>query len=174
MSAEGGNGSTHREVATFSGALGKVGFSGSAAYVETDGFRPENDDYRNFTASLRTDINPIEEGTLRGFFRYTDTEVGLFNSNNFAGVQDPNAYQKADFLLLKGEWEHEPIENFIYRLSGSYVRERSRFFDEPDEFDTFSSVSRFPTEIITSEFQGNYYWRSTHCWFRRPSQGYQS
>jgi len=75
VSAEGGNGSTHREVATFSGALGKVGFSGSAAYIETDGFRPVNDDYRNFTASLRTDIDPIETGTLRGFFRYSDTEI---------------------------------------------------------------------------------------------------
>ncbi len=158
VSAEGGNGSTHREVATFSGLLGKVGVSGSAAYIETEGFRPVNDDYRNFTASLRTDVNLIETGTLRGFFRYADTEIGLFNNNNFANVRDPDAYQKSDFLLLKGEWEHEPIENFIYRLSGSYVRDRLWFFDEPDQFDISSSSSRFPTELTTGEFQGNYYW----------------
>jgi vitamin B12 transporter len=159
VSAEGGNGSTHREVATFSGSLGKMGFSGSAAYVETDGFRPVNDDYRNLTASLRTDITPLEGGTLRGFFRYAGTEVGLFNSNNFASVRDPDAHQKADFLLCKGEWEHEPVENLIYRVSGSYVRDNLRFFDEPDQFDTSSSVSRIPTEITTGEFQGSYYWR---------------
>lgn len=159
VSVEGGNGSTHREVATFSGSQGRVNFSGSAAYIDTDGFRSTNDDYRNFSGSLRADITPIEEGTLRGFLRYTAAEVGLFNNNNFASLPDPDARQKADFLLFKGEWQHEPMENLIYRVSGSYVRDNLRFFDEPDQFDTSPSVSRIPVEIASGEFQGNYYWR---------------
>lgn len=160
VSAEGGNGSTHREVLSVSGSQGIVGFSGAVAYVDAEGFRPFNDGYRNFSTNLRLDVSPMPQGALRGFFRYSGAEIGLFNNKNFLGVPDPNARQLDDFVLVKGEWEHTPTEAFSYRFAGSYVKDNQRFFDEPDQFDSQDfTVSRIPVEIKTGEFQGNYSWR---------------
>jgi vitamin B12 transporter len=160
VSAEGGNGATHREVLSFSGSQGIVGFSGAVASIDTDGFRSFNDGYRNFSTNLRLDVTPIPAGAFRGFFRYTDAKTGLFNNKNYLGVPDLNARQLSNFLLLKGEWEHTLGETFNYRVAGSYVRDNQRFFDEPDRFDEFGSgISRIPVEILTGEMQANYSWR---------------
>jgi vitamin B12 transporter len=160
VSAEGGNGSTHREALSFSGSRGMVGFSGAVAYIDTEGFRPFNDGYRNFSTNLRLDVTPIPQGALRGFFRYTSAEIGLFNNKNYLGVPDPNAHQLDDFVLIKGEWEHAPLNSFTYRVAGAYVKDNQRFFDEPDQFDPQNfTVSRIPVELKTGEFQGNYSWR---------------
>jgi vitamin B12 transporter len=160
VSAEGGNGSTHREVLSFSGGHGIVGFSGSVASIDTDGFRSLNDGYRNFSTNLRLDVTPIPTGAFRGFFRYTDAKTGLYNNKNYLGVPDLNARQLNNSLLLKGEWEHTVGDSFNYRVAGSYVRDNTRFFDEPDRFDEFGSgISRVPTEIFTGEMQANYSWR---------------
>ena len=160
ISAEGGNGATHREVLSFSGSRGIVGFSGAVAYIDAAGFRPFNDGYRNFATNLRLDVSPIPQGVLRGFLRYSGAEIGLFNNKNYLGIPDPNARQLDDFVLLKGEWEHALLNSFSYRLAGAYVRDNQRFFDEPDKFDpTDFTVSRIPIEMKTGEFQGNYSWR---------------
>jgi len=160
VSAEGGNGATHREVLSFSGGHGIVGFSGAVASIDTDGFRRFNDGYRNFSTNLRLDVTPIPTGAFRGFFRYTDAKTGLFNNKNYLGVPDLNARQLSNFLLLKGEWEHTLGDTFNYRVAGSYVRDNQRFFDEPDRFDEFGSgILRIPTEIFTGEMQANYSWR---------------
>jgi vitamin B12 transporter len=160
VSAEGGNGATHREALTFSGEQGIVAFSGAVASIDTDGFRSFNDGYRNFSTNLRLDVTPIPTGAFRGFFRYTDAKAGLFNNKNYLGAPDLNARQLSNFLLLKGEWEHTLGDVFDYRVAGSFVRDNQRFFDEPDRFDEFGSgVSRIPVEIVTGELQANYYWR---------------
>jgi vitamin B12 transporter len=160
VAAEGGNGATHREVLSFSGSQGIVGFSGAVAYVDTAGFRPFNDGYRNFATNLRLDVSPIPQGDLRGFFRYSGAETGLFNNKNYLGIPDPNARQLDDFVLVKGEWEHAPLGSFSYRVAGAYVKDNQRFFDEPDQFDPVGfTVSRIPIEMKTGEFQGNYSWR---------------
>ncbi len=159
ISAEGGNGSTHREALTFSGAHGIASFSGAAAYIDTAGFRKFNDGYHNFSTNLRLDITPISQGSLRGFFRYTSAEIGLVNNKNYLGVLDPNARQLTDFILWKGEWEHTLADVFSYRVAGAYVKDNQRFFDEPDQFDKSFTISRIPVEITTGEFQGNYLWR---------------
>lgn len=160
VSAEGGNGDTHREVLSFSGGHGIVGFSGAVASIDTDGFRRFNDGYRNFSTNLRLDVTPIPTGAFRGFFRYTDAKTGLFNNKNYLGIPDLNARQLSNFLLLKGEWEHMVGDAFNYRVAGSYVRDNQRFFDEPDRFDEFGSgISRIPVEIFTGEMQANYSWR---------------
>ena len=153
--AEGGNGATHREAVSFSGAQGIVGFSGAAAYIDTEGFRKFNDGYRNFSTNLRLDVSPIPKGSLRGFFRYSGAEIGLFNNKNFLGVPDPDARQLEDFVLLKGEWENTLGDNFTYRFAGSYVKDNQRFFDEPDQFDPFGAgISRIPVEIKTEHHHG--------------------
>jgi vitamin B12 transporter len=160
VSAEGGNGATHREVLSFSGSRGVVGFSGAAAYVDAGGFRPFNDGYRNFSTNARLDVSPIPQGALRGFFRYSSAETGLFNNKNYLGVPDPNARQLDDFVLVKGEWEHAPSGAFSYRVAGAYVKDNQRFFDEPDKFDPFGfTIARIPVELKTGEVQGNYSWR---------------
>ncbi|HEU4342468.1 MAG TPA: TonB-dependent receptor plug domain-containing protein, partial [Candidatus Binatia bacterium] len=64
LSAEGGNGSTHRQVLSLRGEAGKLGYSLSAARLESDGFRSINDDYRNLAASSRLDYKFTEDTNL--------------------------------------------------------------------------------------------------------------
>src|SRR5712692_2085108 len=52
LSAQGGNGATHREVLGLSGSSGALSYSLSSSYIGTDGFRV-NDDYRNGAISAR-------------------------------------------------------------------------------------------------------------------------
>jgi len=159
ISSEGGNGSTHREVLSFSGEKGIVAFSGAVASTDTDGFHSFNDGYRNFSTNLRVDVTPIPTGSARAFVRYTDAKIGLFNYKNYLGVPDPNARQLDNFLLVKGEWEQTLGEAFNYRVAGAYVKDNQRFFDEPDRFDEFGSeISRIPMDMVTGEMQANYYW----------------
>ncbi len=161
ISAEGGKGATHRETLSFSGSHGIVGVSGSLASVDTDGFHRFNDGYRNFSTNLRADLDLLPRGAFRNFFRYTDAKIGLFNNKNYLSVPDPNARQLTNSVFWKGEWEHTPFDAFNYRVAGSYVRDNQRFFDEPDQFDSFGSgISRIPIEILTGEFQGNLSWRN--------------
>jgi len=161
VSAEGGKGSTRREVLSFSGSHGIVGVSGAVSSVDTDGFRQFNDGYRNVSTNLRVDVDLLPRGTFRNFFRYTDAKIGLFNDKNFLGVPDLNARQLTNSVFWKGEWEHSPFAAFNYRVAGSYVRDNQRFFDDPDQFDPVGSgVSRIPVETLTGEFQGNLSWRN--------------
>ena len=161
ISAEGGKGNTHREVLSFSGSQGIVGVSGAVSSVDTDGFRQFNDGYRNLSTNLRVDVDLLPRGTFRNFLRYTDAKIGLYNNKNYLGVPDPNARQLTNSVLWKGEWEHRPFAAFDYRVAGSYVKDNQRFFDEPDEFDSFGSgISRIPVETFTGEFQGNLYWQN--------------
>jgi len=158
--SEGGNGATHREVLSFSGSQGIFGFSGALANIDTDGFRSFNDGHRNFTVNARLDAEVLPQGALRGFVRYGDSKIGLFNNKNYLGIPDPNARQLENFVLLKGEWEQTMGSSFNYRVAGSYVKDTQRFFDEPDQFDPFGSgVSRIPYELKTGEVQANYSWR---------------
>lgn len=160
ISSEGGNGGTSREVLSFSGSQGIVGFSGAVANIDTSGFRLFNDGHRNFTTNLRLDMNLLPQGVLRGFFRYGDAKVGLFNNKNYLGLPDPNARQLENFVLAKGEWEQTIGDSFNYRIAGAYVKDNQRFFDEPDQFDPFGSgISRIPVELKTGEAQANYSWR---------------
>lgn len=160
VSAEGGKGSTHRETLSFSGSHGIVGVSGGVSSVDTDGFRPVNDGYRNFSTNLRVDVDVLPHGTFRHFFRYTDAKIGLFNNKNYLSVPDLNARQLTNSGFWKGEWEHTLLDAFNYRFAGSYVRDNQRFLDEPDRFDSSSGISRIPVETFTGEFQGNLYWRN--------------
>lgn len=160
LSSEGGNGATHRETLSFSGAQGVIGFSGALANIDTDGFRSFNDGYRNFTVNARIDANLLPQGSLRGFFRYGDAKIGLFNNKNYLGLPDPNARQLESAVLVKGEWEQTVGTSFNYRIAGAYVKNNQRFFDEPDQFDPFGAgISRIPVELRTGEIQANYSWR---------------
>jgi vitamin B12 transporter len=160
LSSEGGNGATYRETLSFSGSQGLIGFSGALANIDTDGFRSFNDGHRNFTANARIDADLLPQGSLRGFFRYGDAKIGLFNNKNYLSLPDPNARQLESAVLVKGEWEQTIGASFDYRIAGAYVKNNQRFFDEPDQFDPFGSgISRIPVELKMGEIQANYSWR---------------
>src|SRR5690349_1912552 len=125
LSAAGGNGFTHREVAALRGSEGRLGYSFSVANLRSDGFRQFNDDYENLSASARLDYKVLDDATLRGIFHFTDTDLGLFNSNNFVhgNPGDPNAREARTEYLGKLEWEHKIFPNLDYRVAGSIFRE---------------------------------------------------
>jgi vitamin B12 transporter len=166
LSAEGGNGSTHRQFVTLAGALGKLGYSFSGARMESDGFRSVNDDYRNLAASGRLDYKFTEDTALKGIFRFNKTDVGLFNSNNFVpGARDPNSGEAVSQYLGKIEWEQRIVKQWDYRISGSIFKEHIKDSDDPDpladcSFFGFpcdsSTRSRFRPQISSAEFQTNY------------------
>jgi vitamin B12 transporter len=159
VSAEGGSGSTARGAASTSGQIGRLGYSVAGAYLDTEGFRSINDDYRNGTASLRLDYDVTERAAARLFFRYTNAEVGLFNSNNFLAAPDPNARTSTEFYLVKGEWEQEVLPDLELRLAASYTHEAFEFVDPPDAAETSLTTSDIPTGIVTGELQANHYFR---------------
>ena len=166
LSAEGGNGSTHRQTATLNGGLGKVGYSFSAARLESDGFRSVNDDYQNLTTSGRLDYKFTEDTNLKGIFRFTKTDLGLFNSNNFVpGARDPNSREALTQYLGKLEWEQWIVKQWDYRISGSFFKEHIKDTDDPDPLNDCaffgfpcdsSTRSRFRPQISSAEFQTNY------------------
>lgn len=165
-SVEGGNGSTHRQVVTLAGALGKLGYWFSGARMESDGFRPFNDDYRNLAASGRLDYQFTEDAALKGIFRFNKTAVGLFNSNNFVpNGRDPNSREAVTQYLGKVEWEQRILNEWDYRIAGSIFKEHIKDSDDPDplrdcQFFGFPcdsrTRSRFRPQISSAEFQTNY------------------
>lgn len=159
VAGEGGNGYTGRGSATASGQVGRLGYSIAGSYLDTEGFRHVNDDYANGTAALRLDYEVTERAEARVFLRYTNADFGLFNSNNFLFAPDPNARIRNEFLLLKGEWEQELVDDLELRLAISYTHDDQEFRDPPDPAEAGSSRSDILGEILTGEAQVNHYWR---------------
>jgi vitamin B12 transporter len=166
LSAEGGNGWTHRQTLNLSGEVGKFGYSLSGARIESDGFRPFNDDYRNVAASGRLDYKFTEDALLKGIFRFNKTDVGLFNSNNFVpGGRDPNSREAVTQYLGKVEWEQRILKEWDYRIAGSIFKEHIKDSDDPDPLEDCQffgfpcdsrTRSRFRPQISSAEFQTNY------------------
>jgi vitamin B12 transporter len=164
LSAAGGNGSTHRQVASLRGAEGKFAYSLSASQLQTEGFRRFNDDYENITASGRLDYKFTDDTSLKGIFRFVKSDVGLFNSNNFVPNDrgDPNAREELRQYLGKLEWEQRIFKEWDYRVSGSIFKEETKDSDGPDSCMFFGfpcdvrSRDSFRPKIITGEFQINY------------------
>jgi vitamin B12 transporter len=157
LSAEGGNRSTHRQAFTLRGGAEKFGYSLSGSRLETEGFRRENDDYRNFATSGRLDYQVTQDASLKGIFHFTKTDLGLFNSNNFIPLPDLNAREAVDQYLGKLEWEQKVFQGWDYRMSGSIFKEHIKDTDDPEpgSFDA-RERSRFRPQISTAEFQTNY------------------
>jgi vitamin B12 transporter len=95
--------------------------------------------------------------SLRGTFRLIKTDLGLFNSNNFLPLPDPNARESLSQILGKLEWEQEIREGWNYRISGSFFKEHDKFTDDPEagSFDG-KDRSRFRPQTSTAEFQTNF------------------
>jgi len=157
LSTEGGNGHTHRQVMGLRGGAGKLGYSLNAARMETKGFHRFNDDYRNLSTSARLDYKLTEDTALKGLFRFLKTDLGLFNSNNFVPMPDPNAREALSQYLGKLEWEQRILKEWDYRISGSIFKEHIKDSDDPEpgSFDD-RTRDRFRPKINTGEVQTNY------------------
>jgi len=157
VSTEGGNGRTHRQVMGLRGGAGKLGYSLNAARMETKGFHRFNDDYRNLSTSARLDYKLTEDAALKGLFRFLKTDLGLFNSNNFVPMPDPNAREALSQYLGKLEWEQRILKEWDYRISGSIFKEHIKDSDDPEpgSFDD-RTRDRFRPKINTGEVQTNY------------------
>jgi vitamin B12 transporter len=166
LSAEGGNGWTHRQTATLNGEIRKVGYSFSVGRLASDGFRSVNDDYRNLATSGRLDYIVSDDSTLRGIFRFNKSDVGLYHSNNFVpGARDPNSREALSQYLGKVEWEQRIVKEWDYRVSGSIFKEHIKDSDNPDPLSDCVSFgfpcdsrtrSRFRPQIGTADLQTNY------------------
>ena len=157
-SVEGGNGSTHRETFSLSGGDKEWSYSITGGFLKTDGFRSTNDDYQNISASARLAYQLTEDASLNGTFWMTETRLGLFNSNNFLSVPDPNDRQEDQFLAGRFEWKHQPTKNWDYRLSLGLTQSHERNVTKADTVDAVNRVSRIRPQIVNPEFQANYRW----------------
>jgi len=163
VSAQGGNGWTNRQVATLRGGVGNLGYAFSVGHIGSQGFRSVNDDYRNLSTSARLDYQLTENASLKGIFHYINSDVGLFNNNNFASTPDPNARQATTQYVGKVEWEQKIMANWDYRISGSLYKEHDKFSDDVDSCvflgspcDPQRTRDIFRPQIGTGEFQTNY------------------
>ena len=157
--AEGGRASSHREQFSVAGGRGPVGISGAVSYQGTNGFQGPHDDARNVSTVWRADADLVPAGTARTIVRYTNARSDLPNFNVADGRRDADAYSRTDFVLLKGEWEHVPVDALSYRLSTSYVRDNLRYRDEETDDGGRTEpvvVARFPSEIVGAQAQANY------------------
>src|SRR5579863_8146371 len=143
----GGNRATSQQVATVSGAQGKLGYSGAVSYFSTEGFRPVNDNSDNLSLNGRLDYHLGDDTVLRGFARYIASNVSLPNLNVFSGsALDPTAHQRNEFMLFKGEVEHHFGEYLLMRANAYYVRQDLRATSTPYTGFVGSEEDRIPDE----------------------------
>jgi len=165
LSAEGGNGTTHREVAAISGSTGGLNYSLSSTYLRTTGFNKVNDDYRNAAVSARFDYELMKDGSLSAIFNMTDSKLGLVNNNVSSNILDPNARENDQRFTGQLAWRHKVLPQWDYRLSLGITQAHERFSDpDPiifgvcgDPF-TFALPSRtlIKPRILAPQFQTNY------------------
>jgi vitamin B12 transporter len=164
LSAAGGNGWTHRQVGTLRGTEGKLAYFFSASQLQSQGFHRFNDDSENLAVSARLDYRFTDDTSLKGIFHFTNTDTGLFNSNNFVAPNrgDPNAREELRQYIGKLEWEQKIFKQWDYRVSGSIFKEETKDSDGPDSCTFFGfpcdvrTRDSFRPKIITGEFQTNY------------------
>jgi vitamin B12 transporter len=158
--ADGGNWETSRTIATATGALGKLGYSSTISYFVTNGYEPINSAYDNLSGVWRLDYHLTENTTLRGFARYSRANVGLpeFSNETVGAPKDPNANQRDEFMLFKGEIDSHPTEKLLLRAFGSFVRDAentNKYFspglDTTESFDV-------PNEIRGANGEAVYTW----------------
>jgi len=157
--SEGGNRATQRQVFTANGAQGNLGYSGSISYQSTQGFRPINDSSDNLSGALRLDYHLSNDTTLRGFARYIRSNVDLVNFSNSVGeLLDPNANQRGEFMLFKGEVEHNFTDRLWARWSAFYVRNEQRINDTPDVANPTAEADDIPEENRSTNSELVYRW----------------
>jgi len=156
LSAEGGNGATHREVLGLSGSLRGLRYSFSSSFLKTDGFRSVNDDYRNAAVSARLDYELVKDGSLSAIFNMTDTDLGLINNDVSCGAVDRNAREKDQHLTGRLEWQQKIFPEWDYRFSIG-INQSHELFTDPDASCFSSKRTLIKPRILSPQFQTNYH-----------------
>ena len=159
--SEGGNRATERQVATLNGSEGNLGYSGAVSYFSTQGFQQINDNSDNLSTAGRLDYHLDEKTTIRGFARYIRSNVSLADFTIFTGSLNPTAHQRGEFMLFKGEIEHQFTEKLTARVSGSFVRNDIRINFPPYTGNTgfeVSEIDRIPEETRGANAEAIYSW----------------
>ena len=158
--SDGGNWDTERQIATASGAIDRLGYSGSVSYYSTSGFQPVNSDNDNLSLTSRLDYHLTDDTVLRAFARYTFADVGLPESQNFlpGNPLDPTTHQRTEFMLYKGEIDSHITDKLLVRMFGSYVRDEVRINMVPSPgLDSGESID-VPDEIWGYNAEAVYTW----------------
>ena len=159
--SDGGNWDTERQIATASGAIDRLGYSGSVSYYSTSGFQPVNSDNDNLSLTSRLDYHLTDDTVLRAFARYTFADVGLPESQNFlppGNSARPHTHQRTEFMLYKGELDSRITDKLLVRMFGSYVRDEVRINMVPSPgLDSGESID-VPDEIWGYNAEAVYTW----------------
>ena len=159
--SDGGNWDTERQVATASGALDRLGYSGSVSYYSTSGFQPINSDNDNLSLTSRLDYHLTDDTVLRAFARYTFADVGLseFSNDDPGNPLDPTAHQRTEFMLYKGEVDSHLSDKLLVRMFGSFVRDEVRINKNPSAAPLTNGESDdIPDEIWGTNLEAVYTW----------------
>lgn len=156
--SEGGNRATERQVLTAAGSDGKFAYNGALTYYSTEGYRVVNDNSDLLSGALRLDYQATGDTALRGFARYYRANVSLPTYANFITPVDPNAHERAEFMLYKGEVEHRFGKRLKTDVSAYFVRNQVNFNALPfSEYPAFE-VDRLPDEIRGTNWEAEYTW----------------
>jgi vitamin B12 transporter len=159
--SDGGNWDTERQIATASGALDRLGYSGSVSYYSTSGFQPINSDNDNLSLTSRLDYHLTDDTVLRAFARYTFADVGLseFSNDDPGNPLDPTAHQRTEFMLYKGEIDSHLTDKLLVRMFGSFVRDEVRINKIPSAAPLTNGESDdIPDEIWGTNLEAVYTW----------------
>ncbi len=159
--SEGGNRATERQVMTVNGADGSLGYSGSLSYFSTTGFRPINDNSDNLSGALRLDEHLGDDTVVRIFARYSRANTSLVNFSIYSGSPlDPNAHQRDEFELFKGELEHRFNDHLLVRWNAAFVRGEIRLNDTPYSGNSSAESDYIANESRSSGLEAIYTWNS--------------
>jgi vitamin B12 transporter len=159
LSSEGGNRATERQVLTANGAEGKLAYSGSLNYFSSEGYRLRNDNSDNLAGSLSLDYHLDEDTTLRGFAHYIRANVSLPQFSVFSGVAlNPNAHQRNEFMLYKGEIDRRFGERLHARLSGYFLRDELRVNTVAFPGNASAETDHIPEETRGANLETVYTW----------------
>jgi vitamin B12 transporter len=158
--SDGGNWESERQVATASGGLDRLGYSGSVSYYSTSGFQPVNSDNDNLSLTSRLDYHLTDDTVLRAFARYTFADVGLpeFSNEDPGAPLDPTAHQRTEFMLYKGEVDSHLTDKLLVRWFGSFVRDEVRINKDPSPGLTNGESDDIPDEIWGTNLEAVYSW----------------
>jgi vitamin B12 transporter len=157
--SQGGTRATQLQVGSFQGSIDRLGYSGAISYGSTTGFRPINDSSDNLAGNVRLDYHLTGDTIFRGFARYSTSNVSLVNFSVFSGSPiDPDAHQRTEFMLFKGEIEHRFSDHLTVKWSGSFVRTELRINNFPDAANPSSEDDDDPDEIRGTNLEAVYSW----------------
>ena len=159
--SDGGNWDTERQVANASGAIDRLGYSGSVSYYSTSGFQPVNNAYDNLSLTSRLDYHLTDDTVLRAWARYTFADVGLseFSNEDPGNPLDPTAHQRTEFMLYKGEIDSHLTDKLLVRWFGSFVRDEIRINKTPSAPPLNNGENDdIPDEIWGTNMEAVYNW----------------